>query len=313
MRLNQLPVLIDTILEDRPEYDAMPATPARLNANLLHAQRMEITEHQIYSALSRRVKDPENRRVLEEIAAQEMEHYRSLQKLTGLEASPDMWRVRLYLLLSGIFGVTFAIKLMERSEGEAGKVYSRMEAPPPTIARLIMDEEQHEQELIALIDEERLKYTGSMVLGLNDALVELTGSLAGFTFALQDNRLIALAGLVTGISASLSMAASEYLSTRAEGGERIPFRAAIYTGTAYILTVVLLVAPFFLLPDYLRSLGITVCNAILIIAVFSFYLSVTKGVSFRRRFSEMVAVSMGVALVSFAAGVLIRQSLGLGV
>ena len=35
-----------------------------------------------------------------------------------------------------------------------------------------------------MINDERLQYISSMVLGINDALVELTGAPAGFTFAL---------------------------------------------------------------------------------------------------------------------------------
>ncbi len=53
---------------------------------------------------------------------------------------------------------------------------------------------------------------GSMVLGMNDALIELTGALAGFTFAMQNTRIVALAGLITGVSATLSMTSSSYLS-----------------------------------------------------------------------------------------------------
>ena len=49
---------------------------------------------------------------------------------------------------------------------------------------------------------------GSVVLGLNDELVEFTGALAGFTLALSDHRLIALTGSITGIAAALSMASS---------------------------------------------------------------------------------------------------------
>jgi len=57
-----------------------------------------------------------------------------------------------------------------------------------------------------LIEEKRLEYTGSIVLGLNDALVEMTGALAGLTLALQNTRLIALSGLVTGIAAASDIA-----------------------------------------------------------------------------------------------------------
>ncbi len=120
----------------------------------------------------------------------------------------------------------------------------------PAAKQVMDDEDAHEQQILALLDEEHLRYTGSMVLGLNDALVELTGALAGFTLALQDTRLIALTGSITGIAAALSMAASEYLSTKAEGMGKDPLKAALYTGIAYILTVLLLIAPYLLFANY---------------------------------------------------------------
>lgn len=85
-----------------------------------------------------------------------------------------------------------------------------------------------------------------MVLGLNDALVELTGVLAGLTLALQNTRLVAMTGFITGIAASLSMSASEYLSAKSEEGPQDPLKASIYTGSAYVLTVLFLIFPYLL-------------------------------------------------------------------
>lgn len=288
-------------------------TGARSSGNpdmkLIEAQRMEITEHSIYRMLGERVSGTKNAPVLMKIAGEEMGHYLALKRRTGMEITPDRSRVWKYLLLSRILGLTFAIKLMERSEGDAQEMYVQFSAQFPEMASLIRDEEAHEKELIGLIDEERLKYMGSVVLGLNDALVELTGTLAGLSFALQETKLIALAGLITGISAALSMAASEYLSRRAEGGEREPAKAALYTGSTYILTVILLIVPFFVFDYYIFSLGMTLLNSIAVIAIFNFYLAVTRDLSFRRRFLEMAGISLGIALLSFILGALIRSAL----
>ena len=97
-----------------------------------------------------------------------------------------------------------------------------------------------------------------MVLGLNDALVELTGALAGLMLALQNVKLISLSGLITGIAASLSIAASEYLSTRSEDIGKHPVSAAIYIGIAYIITVTLLILPYLLLTNYYLDLATAV-------------------------------------------------------
>jgi VIT1/CCC1 family predicted Fe2+/Mn2+ transporter len=185
----------------------------------------------------------------------------------------------------------------------------------PEAREIIANEEAHEKELIGLLDEERLRYTGSVVLGLNDALVEFTGSLAGFTFALQDARIIAMVGLIMGIAASLSMAASEYLSQRSDGGDgkTDPKKASLYTGLAYIVTVILLVLPFLLLDNPYTALMSTLAMAVLVILFFTFYISVAKDLPFRQRFMEMALISLGIAGFSFAIGIVIRLALGVNV
>ena len=189
--------------------------------------------------------------------------------------------------------------------------YEQLRATIPEAEAILREESEHEVALLELLDEERLRYIGSIVLGLNDALVELTGALAGLTLALQNVKLIALSGLITGIAAAMSMAASEYLSTRSEETEKHPVRAAIYTGIAYILTVTLLVLPYLLIQNYIVDLLITLVVAVLIIAVFNFYISVAKDEPFRPRFLEMAGLSLGVAMFSFLIGYLIRLWLGI--
>ncbi|HOV54878.1 MAG TPA: VIT1/CCC1 transporter family protein [Bacteroidales bacterium] len=200
---------------------------------------------------------------------------------------------------------------MEKSEDNAQANYKFLENKYPEIKSLLEDEEKHEDELIQLINEERLKYVGSIVLGMNDALVELTGTLTGFTFAMQNNKLISLAGLITGIAAALSMAASEYLSTKTENNEKNPFLASIYTGIAYIITVVLIIFPFFFPINPYISLVITLVMGVAIIAVFTYYISVVQDLNFRKRFTNMVSISMGVAILSFLIGLLARSILGI--
>jgi len=215
--------------------------------------------------------------------------------------------------LARILGLTFSIKLMERGEGQAQVTYGRIARSIPEARRVAEDEDRHEQQLLGMLDEERLRYVGSMVLGRNDALVELTGALAGFSLAMRNTRLIALAGLVTGIAASFSMAASEYLSKKSEEGQGDPLKSSFYTGAAYIVTVLLLIAPYLLLGHYLLCLAVTMAIAILIILGFNYYLSVAKDLPFRRHFLQMAGISLGVAALSFGIGYLIRVLLGVEV
>lgn len=283
---------------------------AELRQRLLVAQRNEITEHNIYNRIAASLPKEENRRVLEQIAADELRHYNEWKKFTGQDVAPNWLFVWFYVLVARLFGFTFGVKLMEQGEEGAQVNYAEIAKIIPAAVKIHQDEEEHEEKLLGMLDEERLRYAGSVVLGLNDALVELTGALAGLTLALQDVKLIALSGLITGIAASMSMAASEYLSTSSEDTDKHPVRAAIYTGIAYVITVALLILPYLLLENYILCLVISLTTAVLIIAVFNYYISVAKGENFRRRFTEMASLSLGVALFSFIIGYFIRQWLG---
>jgi len=278
-------------------------------------QRDEITEHNIYRKLARSIKSPENNEILEQIAADELRHARVWQEYTGQEVQPNRWKVWFYLLVSRIFGYTFGIKLMERGEESAQSNYAALQDVIPEAERIKKEEEEHECQLVQLLEEERLLYISSVVLGLNDALVELTGALAGLTLALQDTNLIALSGLITGIAAALSMAASEYLATKSdhEGETKNPFKASIYTGSAYIATVFVLILPYLLLENFYLCLALTLTAAVAIVAVFNYYVSIAQDVSFKERFTEMAGLSLGVAALSFGVGYIVRALLGVDV
>lgn len=276
-------------------------------------QQTEITEYHIYKRLARRIKSPENAKILDQIAEDELRHYNGWKQYSGEEVQPRWLFVWFYYFVSLAFGFTFGVKLMEQGEEIAQGNYKTVAKEIPEAAKYQHEENVHEEQLINMLDEERLQYAGSVVLGLNDALVELTGALAGLTLALQNVKLIALSGLITGIAASLSMAASEYLSTRSEDTTKHPVRAAIYTGIAYITTVTLLVLPYLLFENYYLDLVIALTTAVIIIAVFNYYISVAKGESFRERFVEMAGLSLGVATFSFIIGYFIRQWLGIEV
>ncbi|MEA4880628.1 MAG: VIT1/CCC1 transporter family protein [Synergistaceae bacterium] len=276
---------------------------------LLEFQKTETTEHAIYSALADRVRGP-NGDILRRIGEDEKRHAEIWGKHTGVTVTPSWWKVRLFLLLAAILGVTFAIKLLERGEEKAEKNYGRIAPHVPEANLILLEETEHEASLTALIDEERLQYMSSMILGLSDALVELTGALAGFTFALENGRIVALAGIITGVAAALSMSASEYLAQKTDDGEKKPLKAAFYTGTAYLFTVFVLVMPYFLFSNPFAALPVTILNGVAIIFFFTFYKSVVKDIPFRRNFLEMLFISLGVAGISFFIGFLARSLMG---
>ncbi len=279
-------------------------------SDVLGFQKNELTEHYIYKILAGRTTGVRNRRILTQIADDELRHYNVWKSYTRKDVDPGRFRIWFYTMISSLLGLTFGLKLMEKAEKFAYGAYRELPDSFHEARSIVQDEEEHEQALLSMLDEERLRYTGSVVLGLNDALVELMGVLAGLTFALQNSRYVALTGVITGFAAALSMAASEYLSTKADAGTKSPLRAAFYTGLAYIMTVVVLIAPFLLVSSLYVALALAFAGAVTIIAVFNFYVSVAQDVNFRTRFLEMVGLSFGVALLSFVAGMAARVIFG---
>lgn len=279
---------------------------------LLTQLRSELTEAQVYARLAAHVPNPHNAAFLKQIAAEEHAHAAILQKILQKPVIPSMGNVFYHVLVARIFGLTFALKLMERGESQAENTYRRLAADIPELRTIAADEQRHEAEILALLDDERLNYMGAIVLGLNDALVELTGALAGFTFALSSSRQIAMTGLITGLAAAMSMAASAFLFAKADGGneETHASKTACYTGIAYVITVLILVAPYFIFSSVRWALPVMLTSALGIIAFFNFYLSVAKEVSFRRSFLQMAGISTTVALVSFGIGYLLQHTLG---
>ena len=286
----------------------------KTTALMVTYQQDEITASVLYSRIAKREKNAANKKVLMQIAAEEKAHAAIWQNYTSKEVAPKKLKIFWYTILSYIMGYTFVIKLMENGEYEGMNDIKHLEKEIPEVRGIIAQEKKHEKILMDLLDEERLQYVGAMVLGLNDALVELTGTIAGLTFALMHTKLVALAGIITGVSATLSMAASNYLAERANNNPKA-LKASVYTGVAYLVTVVLLVLPYLIFPNhmYAYALGVMLATMVFIIFFFNYYISVAKSVPFFKRFAEMAVISLGVAAIAFGIGLLAKNLLNIDV
>lgn len=274
-------------------------------------QKEEITAHYLYLFLAKRTEDATNRQLLTEIAADEMRHYEIWQQYTKRDFGPRKVQLGFFKLLGIIFGFTFSLKLMEKGEDTGLMMYQNLGDQIPEIKTIMDDEEKHEDHLIGLLNEERLQYVGAMILGLNDALVELTGTIAGLTFAMNNNRLVALSAIITGIAATLSMAASNYLAEKADG-QNDPLKSSFFTGGTYFLAVILLVLPYLLFPAHLYIPAFVTMLAIVValIAIFNFYISITRDQSFFKEFGRMALISFSVMIISYLIGVIAKHFLG---
>ncbi len=281
------------------------------------SQQDEINGTSIYAFMAKRQqkKHPENAKVLDQMSKDEYAHYQMWASITGIRKKPHVFWLK---LITVIMGFTFVVKKMQKGEQLGQKEYRQLQTEVPEASKMLDDEERHEKEITAMLDEERLHYVGSMVLGLNDALVELTGAITGVTFSLQDCRLIALTGIVTGFAATLSMMASNYLAESAEG-HKDALKSSLYTGAAYLFTVALLVLPYLIMMGinvpyaYIWAFGIMILEVILEIAFFNYYISVAQEKPFWKHFLMMAAISIGVAALSYGIGQLAKLLLGIEV
>ena len=269
-------------------------------------KKAQIDEEQgaiLYAFMAKREKNEENKKLLEQMSKDEKAHAEVWKNITKKDLKPSKFSILWFKILTVVMGFTFVVKTMQKKESLAQYGYEQMQKELPEAAKMLEDERRHEKELYNMLDEERLHYIGAMVLGLNDALVELTGAIAGVTFALANTRLVALTGIITGVSATFSMAASNYLAERADNNPKA-LKSSIYTGVAYLITVICLVLPYLLFPTnmYVAALICMIAIVVLLVFVFNYYIGIVKSEPFLPKFIEMSAISLSVALIAFLIG-----------
>jgi VIT1/CCC1 family predicted Fe2+/Mn2+ transporter len=281
---------------------------------LLKYQKTEITVHHVYLNLANKAKG-NNAVILRKIAADELCHYHQFRKHTGKDIHPDRLKVWFYSFVTVVMGLTFTLKMMENGEELAEVNYDAVEASYPEIKKIIVDEVSHEKLLHAEIDDERLRYLGSIALALNNSAQEFTGIAVGLTFALQNAKATGSTTLVSGLAATLAMMASEYLSQKTEshdGAKGSPLKAALYAGGVYLAMVLLIVTPYFIYQNHIDAMLVTVACVFMVMVVFSFFMSVVKDLKFGKVLAEGLAITGVVVAASYVIGILAGKYLGLG-
>ncbi len=279
----------------------------------LKQQQNEINDYALYKALAKLEKDPRNKELFEKIASEELSHYSFWKSITSKEMEPQRWLITFYIFLTKLFGTSFTLKLVEQRERWAEDFYKSLFDVYPQAREIYEQENTHEHELINMLKDKKLLYAGAVVLGMNDALVELTGTLSGIAFAFDRSEVVGITGTIMGIAASLSMGGSAYLEAREtsdiNGVE--PVKYALYTGISYIATTFFLVIPFFIFDTIPVALVTMFIAAFISIVLYNFYIAVAKEESFTKRVFEMSLITFGVALISFAIGYFVKNTLGI--
>ncbi|PUE66500.1 VIT1/CCC1 transporter family protein [Arcobacter caeni] len=275
-------------------------------------QQNEINDYTIYKTLALFQKDENNKNIFEKIAKEEKYHYDFWVKITNKQMEAQKFLVWWFVFLVKVFGTSFALKSLEKREAGAEEFYKELFEIYPESQRIYNQETQHEHELIGMLNDKKLLYAGAIVLGMNDALVELTGTLSGIALAFDKSLVVGLTGLIMGIAASLSMAGSAYFEAKENPNETIkPLTYSLYTGVSYILTTAILVVPFFIFETMAYSLIMMFICALLAIVSYNFYISVAKDLNFTTRVLQMSAITFGVAIISFIIGYLVKYYFGI--
>jgi VIT1/CCC1 family predicted Fe2+/Mn2+ transporter len=289
---------------------------AELSRIAIESAQNEYKDYAVYAALARREKNPVSRKALKVMAESEKSHFEFWKKYAP-RTVPKISRLKIWLhvFLRAFLGLTFTLKFHERHEHSVVVSYKSVFGLIPAVDRsefesMLQDEEQHEAYLMGQVREERVKYISFVVLGLADAVVEISGIHAGSLGVYTKTELAGLAGVVAGMAASISMASAAYAQAK-QGFEGSAKWGAIYTGISYMVTAIFLALPYFLTGSMVFALGASVTLGVVLVAMLTYYNAVVSTKGFARQFGELSAIILGASFALYLAGTLIRQLLGI--
>ncbi|HEV2227211.1 MAG TPA: ferritin family protein, partial [Nitrososphaerales archaeon] len=196
----------------------------------------EFSDYTLYDRLSKTVKtDSPFAEVLKQLSATEHGHYEFWRKFVPAE-EPRVAKLKLYwvLFLRRIFGLTFATRYLDRHEGNVVKEYESIahiipDSEKSAFDQMVADEKEHENAFAQKIESSTVSYISFVVLGLADALVEISGIHAGSLGFYDRTEIAGLAGVIAGAAASMAMASAAFAQAKQgfKGSARL---SAAYTG-----------------------------------------------------------------------------------
>jgi len=279
----------------------------------------EYTDYLVYKRLaeSSGIKDPKMKEILTKLSNTEYGHYEFWIKYVPPETkiAPNKWTIYITLFLRLIFGNTFAIKFLEKHENAVIKKYKLVknsipEADQRQFDEMVRDEEEHENTFMEQLQGRYLKYISFIILGLADAIVEISGIHAGSLGIYHSTEITGLAGIVAGASASIAMASAAYAQAK-QGFQGSPSISAIFTGVSYFINAIVLATPYFITKSQEVAISTSIAFAIAIIAFISYYNSIVSAGRFLRDFTELAGIMLGASAALFLFGLLVRSVFGI--
>lgn len=269
----------------------------------------EWSDYTLYERLSNTVDgDSPFSGVLKALSETEHGHYEFWRKYVPDE-EPRLAKLKLYwvLFLRRFFGLTFATRYLDRHEASVVWEYTGLAEMIPEEDRaafdaMVADEKEHEKAFAMKVESSAVAYISFVVLGLADALVEISGIHAGWLGLFEKTEIAGLAGVIAGGAASLAMASAAFAQAKQGGFKGSARLSAAYTGVSYFVTAIMLATPYFLTSTMVIALGGSLTLAVIILAVTTWYSVVIQEKVFLRDFIEILLILFATTFVVFVLG-----------
>jgi VIT1/CCC1 family predicted Fe2+/Mn2+ transporter len=273
----------------------------------------EFSDFTLYERLSKTVSsDSPFATVLQELSATEHGHYEFWKKYVPHE-EPKLGKLKLYwiLFLRRFLGLTFATRYLDRHESKVVVEYKGLEhlipeADKAAYQEMVADEREHEKAFAMKVESSAVRYIAFVVLGLADALVEISGIHAGFLGLFDKTEIAGLAGVMAGGSASLAMASAAFAQAKQgfKGSARL---SAVYTGVSYFITAIILATPYFLTSNMIYALSTSLTLAVVILVITTWYSIVIQQKPFLRDFVEILAILFATVAIVYVLGYVVSS------
>ena len=192
--------------------------------NILNSEKLS---YELYSRLERIEKNRQLKRKLKELKELDVKHIKvwtEIYKELDISAEKNVSNVEvfLFILLRRLFGsgLTLSVinSLENRKVSDLSKIFDIIPDKQREKVVNYLAEELYQERILKKESWESgvLYHIRDVVFGMNDGLVEVLAAVAGFTGAIHNNLLIAVAGTIVGLSGTISMAVGAYLSSKSE-------------------------------------------------------------------------------------------------
>jgi len=270
----------------------------------------EFNDFTLYDRLSKTVDENGSyATALRQLSATEHRHYEFWRKYVPDE-KPKLATAKLYwtLFLRRVLGLTFATRYLDRHESKVVKEYQDLanhipESDKKEFDEMVADEREHEKEFSKMVESRAVQYISFVVLGLADALVEISGIHAGSLGLYSRTEFAGLAGIVAGGAASIAMASAAFAQAK-QGFPGSPRIAAVYTGVSYFVCAIFLATPYFLTSVMTYALGSSLTVAVILLAITTYYSVVIAIKPFARDFLEILVILLVATVALYALGYL---------